>query len=92
MSNRLSRTLILKNKLGLHARAATQLVKLSQQFDASILLEAKGREASADSVLGLLLLEGHQGQPVTLHCEGPDAEAALNAASALIDAGFDEEQ
>ncbi|WKE66045.1 HPr family phosphocarrier protein [Gallaecimonas kandeliae] len=90
--SRQSRTLTLKNKLGLHARAATALVKLSQQFDATIILEAKGREANADSVLGLLLLEGHQGQPVTLHCEGPDAVLALDAVAALIDAGFDEDQ
>ncbi|WP_406665856.1 HPr family phosphocarrier protein [Gallaecimonas sp. GXIMD1310] len=87
----ISRTLTLKNRLGLHARAATQLVKLSQQFAATITLEARGQQADASSVLGLLLLEGHQGQVITLHCHGDDAEAALRAVSELIEAGFGED-
>ncbi|WP_341502879.1 HPr family phosphocarrier protein [Gallaecimonas sp. GXIMD4217] len=86
-----SRTLILKNRLGLHARAATALVQLCHQFRAEIRLEANGRQADANSVLALLLLEGSQGLPVTVHCSGDQAHEALEAVCGLIDAGFDED-
>ncbi len=86
-----SRTLVLNNRLGLHARAATQLVELCHRFQASIQLEANGRQADASSVLALLLLEGSQGLPVTVSCRGQDAQAALDAVCQLIEAGFDED-
>ena len=51
-------TLTIINKLGLHARAATHLVKLAASFEATITIEKDDKCVSADSVLGLMLLEG----------------------------------
>lgn len=89
---RLEKTLTIVNKLGLHARAATQLVQLAQQFDAEITLTQGDKSASAASVLGLMMLESHQGKEVTVISEGNDAEKALIAIEELITAKFNEEE
>lgn len=87
----LSRQLFIKNRLGLHARAAIKLVELAQSFQATITISNDEKCATADSVMGLLMLESAQGQQVCVSADGHDAEAALSAVSELIEAGFDEE-
>ncbi|MBH0058681.1 HPr family phosphocarrier protein [Pseudoalteromonas sp. SWXJZ94C] len=89
---RLEDTFLIKNKLGLHARAATVLAQLAVQFDASITIFQDGKEAAGDSVLGLMLLESSQGKEVKVVCEGPDAEQALHAVGQLIAQRFNEQE
>lgn len=90
MANHQKRLLI-KNRLGLHARAAVKLVELAQSFNACITVCNDEREAVADSVMGLLMLESAQGQQVTVSATGREAEQALHAICQLIEDGFDEE-
>lgn len=85
------RQLFIKNRLGLHARAAIKLVELAQSYQATITISNEEKSATADSVMGLLMLESAQGQQVSVSADGNDAEAALSAVSELIEAGFDEE-
>ncbi|CAH0532493.1 Phosphocarrier protein NPr [Vibrio stylophorae] len=85
-----TRTLLIKNRLGLHARAAMKLVELSQHYDAKLTVSNGEKEASTDSVMGLLLLESAQGQYIDVKATGSQALEALNAATALIESGFDE--
>lgn len=80
------------NKLGLHARAATKLAQLSQQFDASITLELEGNSADANSIMGLMLLAGAQGKVVNVIASGTDAELALNEICQLFSDRFDEDE
>lgn len=87
----LSRELFIKNRLGLHARAAIKLVELAQSFESVITISNGEKDATADSVMGLLMLESAQGQRVQVSAEGADAEQALTAVSELIESGFDEE-
>ncbi|WP_338516427.1 HPr family phosphocarrier protein [Alteromonas gracilis] len=89
---KLAKTLTIVNKLGLHARAATQLVKLANQFDAKIVLKKGDKEADANSVLGLMMLESHQGEQVDVEVEGSDAQSALDAIEQLIEGKFNEEE
>jgi phosphocarrier protein NPr len=84
--------LVIVNKLGLHARAATQLVQLTNKFDAKITLHQGDKQASADSVLGLMMLESHQGKEVKVVSEGKDAQAALDAVEILIVTKFNEQE
>lgn len=88
--NRLEKTLTIVNKLGLHARAATELAKLANQFTAEVTLHLNGKQANASSVLGVMMLEGNQGKEVTVVSEGNDAEAALAAIETLIAERFNE--
>ncbi|WP_305417104.1 HPr family phosphocarrier protein [Photobacterium leiognathi] len=85
------RELFIKNRLGLHARAAIKLVELAQSFNAVITVSNDDVSATADSVMGLLMLDSAQGQKIMVSAEGNDETAALEAISALIEAGFDEE-
>ncbi|QJR80252.1 HPr family phosphocarrier protein [Alteromonas pelagimontana] len=87
---RIEKSLTIVNKLGLHARAATQLVQLANQFDAEVTLIKGDKEANANSVLGLMMMESHQGELVTVISNGPDAEAAMQAIEALIAGKFNE--
>ncbi len=89
---RVEKNLTIVNKLGLHARAATQLVKLANQFDAEITLVKGEKQADASSVLGLMMLESHQGEQVQIISDGPDAEAAMDAIETLIVGKFNEEE
>ena len=86
------KTVLIVNKLGLHARAATQLVQLTNKFDAEITLHQGDKQASANSVLGLMMLEGNQGKKVKVVSEGKDAEDALAAVETLIATKFNEEE
>ncbi|MCY7294829.1 HPr family phosphocarrier protein [Alteromonas sp. a30] len=89
---RLEKQLTIINKLGLHARAATQLAKLAQTFNAEITIIQGEKSASAASVLGLMMLESSQGKEVTVVSEGDDAQDALNAIETLICARFNEDE
>lgn len=89
---RIEKTLLIVNKLGLHARAATQLVQLTNKFDAEITLHQGDKQASANSVLGLMMLESHQGEEVRVVSEGVDAEAAMSAVEKLIVTKFNENE
>ena len=83
-------TFLIKNKLGLHARAATVLAQLAVQFDATITLFQDDKEAAGDSVLALL--ESSQGKEVKVVCKGPDSEQALHAVGELIAQRFNEQE
>lgn len=88
--NRAEQVLVITNKLGLHARAATQLAKLASSFSSSIQVAKDGKEVSADSVLGLMMLEASQNKEVKVICEGEDAQDALTAVTKLFSERFHE--
>jgi phosphocarrier protein HPr len=90
MSQESSGTFEIVNKLGLHARAATKLVQMASRFDAEVELRKDGHVANAKSVMGVLLLCGHQGSHVTVSARGPDAEQAVSAIGELIAGRFGE--
>lgn len=88
---RLERDITIVNKLGLHARAATKLAVLASEFKASVTLVQGTKQASAASVLGLLMLESGMGKTIHIIAEGEDAEQAMDAVCNLINARFDED-
>lgn len=92
MAERCEKQLLIRNKLGLHARAATKLVMLVNRFAATVTIEHNGRQADAASVMGLLLLETCQGQSIRVITAGADAVAAMAAVEQLIEARFDESE
>ena len=89
---KLEREITICNQLGLHARAATKLAVLANQFDATVTLSNGEKSASAASVLGLLMLESGKGKTISLSAEGEQAEAAMEAICALINARFEEDK
>ncbi|AKF83765.1 phosphocarrier protein [Myxococcus fulvus] len=78
------------NELGLHARAAAQMVKVANRFKSDVLIEAQGQRANAKSIMGVLMLAAAQGVQVKLTCKGDDAEACLQELAKLIADRFGE--
>ena len=81
----------IRNRLGLHARAAAKLVRLANTFAAEIRLVKDGVEVNGKSIMGVLMLAAPRDSRVTVRAEGPDADAAIAAIAALIDGKFGEE-
>ena len=86
----IERVIEIKNKLGLHARAAAKLVHTAARFKSDIKVRKGDEEVDGKSILGILLLAAGRGSSVTLRADGPDERAALDAIEQLIDAKFDE--
>jgi len=80
------------NKLGLHARAAAKLVKLSSSFSASIDIEKDGQRVNSKSIMGVMMLAASMGSKVTVSADGEDEDDALAAVVDLINRRFDEEE
>ena len=81
----------IRNKLGLHARAAAKIVQTSSQFQSRIRIVKNGREADAKSMLDILTLSCPRGTRIELRAEGKDAAEALTALAVLFDNKFGEE-
>lgn len=78
------------NQRGLHARAAAKLVAAATPFSAEITITHNQQIANAKSILGLMMLAASQGGELQVSATGIDAEAAIAALKALVEAGFDE--
>jgi phosphocarrier protein HPr len=87
----LTRTVTVPNKRGLHARAAAKFVMLAERFDASVDVCRDGQSVPARSIMGLMMLGAGKGAAIELRAEGWDAKEALDALSALVESGFDEQ-
>lgn len=88
---RIERQFEIKNRLGLHARAAAQLVQTVSGFDAEITVSKDGQDVNGKSIIGLMMLAAGQGSRIDVMAAGPDAGAALEAIAVLIDNRFNEE-
>ncbi len=80
----------LVNKLGLHARAASKLVQVANQFECEIWIVNGHRRASAKSIMGVLMLAAPMGTELILEASGDDEVQALEALSELIAERFGE--
>lgn len=87
-----SRVLTIKNKLGMHARAASLFVQTANKYDSDITIAKGDQKVNAKSIMGILILAAACGTEVTVMARGSDATAALDAIEDLIDRRFDEEE
>ena len=78
------------NAKGLHARAAAKLAKLAATFKSDLTVSRHDMTVSARSIMGLMMLAAAKGSEIEIQARGPDAEAALAAAVALVASGFGE--
>ncbi len=85
------RTFTIRNRLGLHARAAALLVKTANHFVSEITLEKDGLEVNGKSIMGILMLAASKGSRITLKVDGKDSAEAIQALGELIENKFGEE-
>jgi phosphocarrier protein HPr len=88
----IERDLAIRNRLGLHARAAAKFVQTASRFQSEIKIRKNGEEVDGKSILGLLLLAASQGTQITIAVDGEDEAAAFAAVEDLIARSFDEDQ
>ena len=86
-----SRTVEVRNKRGLHARASAKFVTLASQIDATIEVEKDGSSVCGTSIMGLMMLGAAIGDTITIHVSGDHAEDALEKLTALVDSKFGED-
>ena len=90
LSSVVTREVEIKNKLGLHARAAAKLVHTAARFKSDIKIRKGDEEVDGKSILGILLLAAGRGSVITLKADGEDERDALDAIEKLIESKFDE--
>jgi phosphocarrier protein len=78
------------NTLGLHARAAAQLVQTANRFRSEIHVEKDGMQVNGKSIMGVLTLAAAKGSTVTVSVDGEDADGAMAALAKIIENGFGE--
>jgi phosphocarrier protein HPr len=78
------------NALGLHARAAAQLVKVANRYPCEVELECEGQSVNGKSIMGVLMLAAAQGMKVKVSCKGEGAKTCLDEIAALIANRFGE--
>lgn len=88
----IEKSMTIKNKLGLHARAAVKFVNLANRFASSVRIEKDGNEIDGKSILGILTLAATQGSQIKMKVSGKDENAALKALSFLVTNNFDEKE
>ncbi len=87
-----SRQVLICNEKGLHARASALFVKCAQKFDATISVARDGETVSGESIMDLLMLAAAKGTTISITTTGTQAAEALEQLTALVEAGFYEEE
>jgi phosphocarrier protein len=84
------RVVQVRNKLGMHARAAVKFVQTANAFKSEVKVVKDDQEANGKSIMGLLTLVAAHGVTMTVVCDGDDAAAAATALAELVGTGFGE--
>jgi phosphocarrier protein len=80
----------IKNRLGLHARAAALFVQTASKFDAEVSVAKDDQVVNGRSIMGVMMLAAEQGSHIEVVATGPQAGEALQAIAALLEARFNE--
>jgi phosphocarrier protein len=88
---RLTATATIKNKRGLHARASAKMVEAAARFQSHITVSYDGQTVDARSIMGLMMMAAGIGKEIEITAEGPDAQDAMTAILALVEAKFGED-
>ncbi len=86
-----SRTVRVRNSLGMHARAAARFVHAATQFQSQIRVARGDRIVDGKSIMGILLLAAARGTTLVISADGPDEHAAVDTLCQLVESGLGEE-
>ena len=88
---KITKELVVTNKLGIHARPAAMFVKTANRFDCDIFVEKDGEKVNGKSIMGLMMLAAGPGSRLILSAEGADTARAVVELEALVQRKFDED-
>ncbi len=88
--SQLTRELEVQNKMGIHARPAAMIVRVTNKFSAEVMVEKDDEQVNGKSIMGLMMLAAGKGSLVRFHVTGADAEEMLKELEQLFARKFDE--
>ena len=91
-SPKFSRTVVIPNTKGLHARASAAFVKKAEEFTCAVQVQREQEIVDGTSILDLLILAASKGTEITIICQGQDSEKALDSLVNLVSMGFYEDE
>ncbi len=80
--------LLIRNQLGLHARACALFVKTSSKFKSEIFVSRDDLEVNGKSIMGVMMLAAEEGSTIVVRASGADEAEALAALQELVDGKF----
>ena len=80
--------LVIRNQLGLHARACALFVKAASRYRSDIVVVRDDVEVNGKSIMGVMMLAAEEGSTITVRADGPDEQDALQAIRELVDGRF----
>ncbi len=80
--------LMIRNQLGLHARACALFVKAAARFQSHIIVSRDDLEVNGKSIMGVMMLAAEEGSTILVRAEGPDEEQAIAALAELVNGKF----
>lgn len=83
---------VIRNELGMHARAATKFVQLASKYGCEVFVEKDGQEVNGKSIMGVLMLVASVGSVIIIRTRGPQAREAGEALAKLVEERFGEEK
>lgn len=83
---------VIRNELGMHARAATKFVQLASRYGCEVFVEKDGQEVNGKSIMGVLMLVASMGSVIIIRTRGPQAREAGEALAKLVEERFGEEK
>ncbi len=86
----LTKELLVQNKMGIHARPAAMIVRVTNKFKSEVYVEKDEEQVNGKSIMGLMMLAAAKGSTVKFVATGPDAEQMLTDLEALFARKFDE--
>ncbi|MFZ5497341.1 MAG: HPr family phosphocarrier protein [Verrucomicrobiota bacterium] len=89
-ANTATKELLVQNKMGIHARPAAMIVRITNKFKSEVHVEKDDEQVNGKSIMGLMMLAAAKGSKVKFVATGPDAEQMLAEIEALFAKKFDE--
>lgn len=89
--SQISRTVLITNKRGLHARASAKFVTLASGLPAQVEVRKDGSSVTGTSIMGLMMLGAAMGDSIEISASGDGADAAVAQLAALVENKFGEE-
>jgi phosphocarrier protein HPr len=86
------RTVVIKNELGMHARAATKFVQLAAKYPCEVTVSKDGHEVNGKSIMGVLMLVAAKGSSIQIRARGARCDEAVAALCQLVDDKFGEDR
>ena len=88
--NALERVLVVQNKMGIHARPAAMIVRLTSKFKGEVFFEKDEEQVNGKSIMGMMMLAAGRGSKIRVSVRGADAEQLIKDLEALFERKFDE--